>query len=115
MRLDGVGLGGGGGDEAAGGFAVVVGGRPAARLGGRGWECAGGVRRFQLARGAVELAPGPPGLQALRFVVDAMPAAALPDAVHGIPVHVEPAAAAAADADGESRVTPAIDHVVVQS
>jgi catechol 2,3-dioxygenase-like lactoylglutathione lyase family enzyme len=69
----------------------------------------GGARRFQLARGAVEVETGPPGLRHLALRVTG--GAGVPPAVHGVRVHVvaEPAPPAPPGA------VAAIDHVVVHT
>jgi catechol 2,3-dioxygenase-like lactoylglutathione lyase family enzyme len=78
---------------------------------------ANGGWRFPLTRGAVEIAPGRPGLDALRFLVAGKPAN--PESFHGIRVVLD-------DAPREASVDPgplaqasdrvdAIDHVVVRT
>jgi catechol 2,3-dioxygenase-like lactoylglutathione lyase family enzyme len=70
---------------------------------------AGGVYRFQLARGAVEIEPGEPGMQSICFV--GTPDAGWPAAFHGLRVLTAPARRTAAAPD----VGVAIDHVVVRT
>jgi catechol 2,3-dioxygenase-like lactoylglutathione lyase family enzyme len=68
---------------------------------------AAGALRFQLGRGAVELVPGPPGPQSLRF--RGAPPAGFPDTAAGVRLLVEAGEAPRTDAP------PAIDHVVVRT
>jgi catechol 2,3-dioxygenase-like lactoylglutathione lyase family enzyme len=69
----------------------------------------GDVHRFQLARGAVEIVAGEPGIQSIAFTGD-LPAGGWPDAFHGLVVRLgEPVDAVARAAN------VAIDHVVVQT
>jgi catechol 2,3-dioxygenase-like lactoylglutathione lyase family enzyme len=74
----------------------------------------GGGRRFQLARGAVELEGGETGVHSIAFVADADSAlrSAAADAFHGIRVHVD---ADAPEALPDAATAPAIDHVVVRT
>jgi len=69
---------------------------------------AGEVRRFQLARGAVELEPGEPGVRSVHFVGERP--AGWPDAFHGLTVQLGTRSALAAAPEA-----PAIDHVVVRT
>jgi catechol 2,3-dioxygenase-like lactoylglutathione lyase family enzyme len=69
-----------------------------------------GVRRFQLGRGAVELAAGPLGLQAIRFVGTGI----VPPSADVIPVVVEPAPSEPWPVTRGAPVE-AIDHMVIQS
>jgi catechol 2,3-dioxygenase-like lactoylglutathione lyase family enzyme len=72
----------------------------------------GGINRFPLRRGAVELAPGPPGLQSLHFTGDA---AALPSDLHGLDARVgAPCDLPPPDAPPVD-VPEGIDHVVVRT
>jgi catechol 2,3-dioxygenase-like lactoylglutathione lyase family enzyme len=76
-----------------------------------------GIERFQLGRGAVELAQGEPGLHALRFATIGDEAAAWPaedGAFHGLCVRVGPPLETDAPAASHDAVD-AIDHVVVHS
>jgi catechol 2,3-dioxygenase-like lactoylglutathione lyase family enzyme len=76
-----------------------------------------GVQRFQLGRGAVELAQGEPGLHALRFVATGDEATAWPTedgAFHGLCVRVGPLLDTNAPAAAHDAVD-AIDHVVIHS
>jgi catechol 2,3-dioxygenase-like lactoylglutathione lyase family enzyme len=93
----------------------------------------GGRRRFQLARGAVELDTGTPGLHSIAFVATAdspLRAVTPDDTFNGIAVRVDaaPAAGPAAGVSSMARsrwslqtaksdrlLAPAIDHVVVQT
>ena len=87
-------------DAAAAAYALLL-GFPPARLDG-------GVRRFQLARGAVELEAGEPGIRSVRFTGE--PAADWPDDFHGLVVrHGTRPDVPAPSTD------VAIDHVVVQT
>jgi catechol 2,3-dioxygenase-like lactoylglutathione lyase family enzyme len=69
----------------------------------------GAARRFQLGRGAVEIAEGPGGIDSLRFLVP--DGGALPAVTPGVPVRVERGTPPPRD-DG---APVAIDHVVVNS
>jgi len=73
-----------------------------------------GGRRFQLARGAVELEGGAPGLHSMAFVTspDSPLRSAGADAFHGIHVRADRVAAATLP---DGLTAPAIDHVVVQT
>ena len=107
MRLDGVHIGAPNSAEAARAYALLLGVDPIAR--------SAHTFRFQLGRGAVEIEPGEPGIQAIRFVPDEQDASswpADPGAFHGLDVRVgatETFAAPPARPDAVS----AIDHVVV--
>lgn len=70
---------------------------------------AGDVRRFQLGRGAIEIAAGAGGIESLCFLVP--DGSRLPDVVPGIPIRVRHGTPPAHD-DG---APVAIDHVVVNS
>ena len=70
------------------------------------------TRRFQLDRGAVELALGEPGLHSLCFVSDTPDEPPLPPSCNGIPLRVAAGSPRVAASD---RAAPAIDHVVVQT
>jgi catechol 2,3-dioxygenase-like lactoylglutathione lyase family enzyme len=75
------------------------------------------IQRLQLGRGAVELAPGKPGLHSLRFATAGDEAAAWPtetEAFHGLCVRIGPALDAAGPAASHDAVD-AIDHVVIHS
>lgn len=71
-----------------------------------------GGRRLQLARGAVELEDGTPGIHSIAFVAAADSAlrAAETEAFNGIHVRVDASAPAALP---DAATVPAIDHVVV--
>jgi len=74
----------------------------------------GGGLRFQLARGAIELEGGTPGVHSIAFVAAAdspLRAAGAGD-FNGIRVRADEAVAAAAP---DAAVAPAIDHVVVHT
>jgi catechol 2,3-dioxygenase-like lactoylglutathione lyase family enzyme len=107
VRLDGVHVGAEQPAEAAQAYALLLGVSPIV--------LPGDVFRFQLGRGAVEIGPGDPGLDAIRFVPDEQDASgwpADPAAFHGLDVRVAPTESFApppASADAVS----AIDHVVV--
>jgi catechol 2,3-dioxygenase-like lactoylglutathione lyase family enzyme len=76
-----------------------------------------GVQRFQLTRGAVELAPGEPGLQSLRFATTGDQAVVWPAedrAFHGLCVRVCPPPDTGVPAVPHDAVD-AIDHIVVHS
>ncbi len=73
-----------------------------------GRPLAGGGARFALARGSVDVVPGPPGLHAVLFA--ASPDQQPPPA-HGVAVLLEAVPAE----DGGRPTTVAIDHVVVQT
>ena len=100
MELDGVQIGVADADEAVAAYTFLL-GVEAARL-------AGGVRRFQLGCGAVELESGEPGLRSIRFVGERP--AVWPDDFHGLTVSLgtRPELPSAAE-------TVAIDHVVVRT
>ena len=87
-------------DGAAATYTLLLGVDPA--------RLAGGARRFQLGRGAVELAPGEPGVRSIRFVGERP--AAWPDDFHGLAVELgsRPELPPVAE-------TPAVDHVVVRT
>jgi catechol 2,3-dioxygenase-like lactoylglutathione lyase family enzyme len=102
MQLDSVQIGAPDVDETAAAYRLLLGVEPAPLLGG-------GVR-FQLGRGAVELAPGDPGVRAIRFVGERP--ATWPASFHGVAVLLDAAPAVAPEAPAAA---PAIDHVVVQT
>lgn len=86
-------------------------------LGVRAYLLDDGTQRFQLGRGAVELAEGAPGLHALRFAATAPTTAPWPstsDAFHGLCVRVGPPLDLAAPEIPDDAAN-AIDHVVVHS
>ena len=103
IRIDSVQIGVTDLEEATAAYALLLGVEPDGRDRNR--------RRFQLARGAVEIEPGEPGLHALRFVVEG--AITLPDAgsFHGIDVGFTDVITARAPA----APVEAIDHVVVHT
>lgn len=74
----------------------------------------GGARRFQLARGAVELDSGDPGLHSIAFVTTAESPvhAVAADAFNGIRVRVD---TARPPTPADAATAAAIDHVVVQT
>ncbi len=74
---------------------------------------ADGSRRFQLGRGAVEIAAGTPGLHAICFTPNAPDAPPLPASLSGVPLRLCPARAPSAELPGA--IARAIDHVVVQT
>jgi catechol 2,3-dioxygenase-like lactoylglutathione lyase family enzyme len=101
MQLDSVQIGAGDVDVAAAAYVLLLGVEPT--------RLPGGAYRFQLAPGAVEIEPGPPGPQAIRFVAPAEPAP--PESYHGLEVRLAAAGSSLAVAvDGL-----AIDHVVVRT
>jgi len=101
MELAGVQIGAADPSAAAEAYRVLLGVAPSA---------AGGLARFVLGRGVVDIVGGAPGPQAVSFI--AAPGDVPPPSVHGVAVRVidPPAAAPAVDA-----ALPAIDHVVVQT
>jgi catechol 2,3-dioxygenase-like lactoylglutathione lyase family enzyme len=106
MQLDSVQIGAADLESAAAAYAVLLATRPLLLPDGR--------RRFQLARGAVELDSGMPGLHSLAFVAAAdSPLRAAPaEAFNGITVRVDAAPPAALP---DAALAPAIDHVVVRT
>jgi catechol 2,3-dioxygenase-like lactoylglutathione lyase family enzyme len=74
-----------------------------------------GAVRFQLQRGAVEIAPGAPGLHGMRFSVgtDAERASRSAESFYGLDVHLETVAAPGSMA--VSTDVEAIDHVVIHT
>src|SRR5215470_740012 len=105
LSIDGVRIGVTDMEDACAAYTLLLGEPPARRP--------EGVWRFQLGRGAVELAPGEPGLQALCFVADDADDGPLPPALHGVPLRVvRPAALSSSAANAPVQ---AIDHVVVQT
>jgi catechol 2,3-dioxygenase-like lactoylglutathione lyase family enzyme len=86
-------------DDAARAYALLLGLDPV--------RLAGGRPRFQLARGAVEIEAGEPGVRSIRFAGERP--AGWPESFNGIAVEVGPHPTAASP-DG-----PAIDHVVVRT
>jgi catechol 2,3-dioxygenase-like lactoylglutathione lyase family enzyme len=101
MQLDSVQIGADDVEAAVAAYVLLLGIEPT--------HLPGGVHRFQLAPGAVEIEPGPPGPQAIRFVAAAEPAP--PESYHGLDVRLAPAASPTPAAmDGL-----AIDHVVVRT
>jgi catechol 2,3-dioxygenase-like lactoylglutathione lyase family enzyme len=88
-------------DEAAAAYALLLGIEPL--------RLDGDVRRFQLARGAVELARGAPGARSIGFVGDP-PAGGWPETFHGLAVRLGTRPEAALPASDV-----AIDHLVVQT
>jgi catechol 2,3-dioxygenase-like lactoylglutathione lyase family enzyme len=108
VRLDGVQLSVADVDEAAHAYAVLLGVEPS--------PAEGGVRRFQLLRGAVEIEPGDAGLRAVRFVREPGEAGTWPRGVeeyHGL--RVELTAAPAPPLPIRLAAVQAIDHVVVRT
>ena len=91
-------------DAAVAAYRLLLGVEPVARA---------GARRFQLGRGAVEIATGSGGLQAIRFLADDPAAVPAVDSFHGIAVDVHSPDAERVPA-GASPVV-AIDHVVVHT
>lgn len=106
MRLDSVEIAVADVDDASAAYALLLGVVPTAG--------AGGARRFQLARGAVEIAPGDAGLRAVRFAPEPGDPTPWPEAdfFHGL--HVEPADAPA-PVPTLCPAVQAIDHVVVRT
>ncbi len=101
MELESVRVGAVDADEATAAYALLLGVEPS-----RGED---GVRRFGLARGAVEVAPGEGGLRSISFVGapdDAWTGASF----HGLSVVTAPASKVAATGGAV-----AIDHVVVHT
>lgn len=101
MQLDGVQIGAAPLDEAAAAYRLLLEVEPEPR--------AGGVLRFQLAPGTVELAAGEPGVRSLRLRGPAPPG--WPFGFHGVHVLLEPEAPAPASPTAAA----AIDHVVVRT
>jgi catechol 2,3-dioxygenase-like lactoylglutathione lyase family enzyme len=107
LRLDSAQIGADDLGAAVAAYTILLGVEPVVRE--------GRVRRFQLARGAVEIEPGAAGLHAVRFAVaDANP---LPPAqsVNGVEVRFAPAAEIPPPAAPGGAPVEAIDHVVVRS
>ena len=68
----------------------------------------GGVHRFQLAHGAIEIELGEPGVRSIRFV--GQPPPGWPDSFHGLTVRAGSPAGVLSGTDGL-----AIDHIVVRT
>ena len=107
MRFDSVQLGTSDLPRAAGRYADLLGTDPVERTVDR--------VRFQLARGAVELEPGEPGVRSIRFALggDAPPAGE--DLCHGLTVHFDAPAHRTAPPPAPVGTITAIDHVVIHS
>jgi catechol 2,3-dioxygenase-like lactoylglutathione lyase family enzyme len=101
MLLDSVRLGVADPDAAVRDYAVLLGVTHA--------PTADGARRFQLGRGAIEIAPGAGGIESLRFLV--AEGAPLPPVTPGVPIRVARGVPPAHD----DAAPVAIDHVVVNS
>jgi len=107
MRLDGVRIGTGEIEVTLARYATLLGIAPVALAGDR--------HRFQLERGAIEIAAGTPGIQALLFAPDAAGDERWPrdpSGYHGVEVAIAPAPAATSETHAAERAV-AIDHVVV--
>lgn len=100
MRLAGVRIGA---DDLAGAIAAYT-----ILLAVPGSPLAGGGMRFALQRGGVDVAAGPPGLRAVRFVCPA--GEPIVRDAHGVAVEADPDPGAVGEAE-----TVAIDHVVVHT
>jgi catechol 2,3-dioxygenase-like lactoylglutathione lyase family enzyme len=101
MELDSAQIGADDVAAAARDYGLLLGVEPVAR---------GAALRFQLGRGAVEIEPGAPGLDAIRFTAGTpLP----PAAFHGIEVRVE--APAGPSPPAVAAPVLAIDHIVVQT
>jgi catechol 2,3-dioxygenase-like lactoylglutathione lyase family enzyme len=106
MRLDSVEITVADVDDAAAAYATLLGIAPA--------EGPGPTRRFQLGRGAVELAPGDGGLRAVRFAREPGDPAPWPEPAFFHGLRVEPAVAPAPPVTSLP-AAQAIDHVVVRT
>ncbi|HZP39908.1 MAG TPA: VOC family protein [Candidatus Binatia bacterium] len=106
MRLDSVEISVADLDACAAAYALLLGVPPT--------PLAGGAYRFQLARGAVEIAPGDAGLRAVRFAREPGDPAPWPDPAFFYGLRVEPATATAAAPEALPAVQ-ALDHVVVRT
>jgi catechol 2,3-dioxygenase-like lactoylglutathione lyase family enzyme len=100
VELDSVQIGAADPDEAEAAYALVLGLEPV--------RLDGGVRRFQLDRGAVEIEPDEPGVHSVRFVGE--PAGGWPESFHGLRVLMVQDPMPAPPGAGVS-----IDHVVVRT
>jgi catechol 2,3-dioxygenase-like lactoylglutathione lyase family enzyme len=98
VELDSVQIGAPDPDEAAAAYALLLGLVPT--------PGPDGVRRFQLARGAVEIERAAAGVRSIRFTGDP-PSGGWPDDFHGLAVRLGAGGDAAPDAP------VAIDHVVI--
>lgn len=106
MHLDSVQIGTPDLDDATAAYERLLGVTPAA--------LPGGARRFQLARGAVELESGTAGVHSIAFataVGETTPSAS--DSFNGIDVRIDPPAPGAPLPDAAA--VPAIDHIVVHT
>jgi len=100
VELDSVQIGAADVDAASAAYALLLGFAPA--------RLDGGVRRFQLARGAVELEPGEAGIRSVRFVGEGP--ADWPAAFNGLAVRLGTRPDVPPPPDDV-----AIDHIVVQT
>jgi catechol 2,3-dioxygenase-like lactoylglutathione lyase family enzyme len=109
MRLDAVRIGAPDLEAGTAAYRVLLGVTPA--------PLADGARRFQLARGAVELAGGEAGVRAIRFVPEAGDAewALVREQLHGLEVLYGEALPATGEQVAGAEGVEAIDHVVVQT
>jgi hypothetical protein len=109
MRLDAVRIGAPDLEAGTAAYHLLLGVAPA--------PLADGARRFQLARGAVEIVPDEPGVRAVRLVPEAGDAAwpAAPDGLHGLDVLYGAAVPDTARGVAAPDAAEAIDHVVVRT
>jgi len=106
LRLDSAQIGADDLEAAVAAYTLLLGAEPVARE--------GGVRRFQLARGAVEIEPGEPGLHAVRFAVAGAKPLRPSETVNGLEVRFTQAAEMRTPA-ARGAAVEAIDHLVVRS
>ncbi|MBI1813727.1 MAG: VOC family protein [Deltaproteobacteria bacterium] len=109
MQLDSAHIGVDDLDRAAAHYALLLGSAPV--------TTAGGTRRFQLERGAVELEVGAPGVHAIRFVPAAMSTPTWPvdvDAFNGLDVRIG-AMTSPSITTVSANAVHAIDHVVINT
>lgn len=110
MQLDGVQIGVGDLDGAADGYRRLLGLPPV--------TLPGGVRRFQLEFGAVELEAGSPGVHSMRFTFDGEQPADWPESpadFHGLDVRLEPLRRSSVRASRGPDRPHAVDHLVIHS
>jgi len=100
VELDSVQIGAADVETAAAAYRLLLGLAPA--------PLDGGGRRFQLARGAIEIEAGEPGVRSIRFVGESRPG--WPESFHWLPVHVGSRPDVRATTDGLQSTTSSCAH-----